>query len=182
VPKFYLEYCDELKLWSRERSTRKLSVAETEFALWTWYRLTYYGRNEEKKKHRDAFFKDQWVQERRASKIAESLKELGRLDIARSYLDTDANLAAIIAWVEFERTLRALLATASAVKAKDGKVVDLIYELPMKAVPRSREELTYLWLRDRRGRNEVIHTGLKLQRREAEDIVNGVVEFIQYSS
>jgi hypothetical protein len=130
VPKFYLEYCEELKLWGHERSTRQLDVAETEFALWAWYRLTYYGRNEERKKNRDNFFKDQWVQDRRAHRIAYALKELGRLDIARSYLDTDANLAAIIAWVEFERSVRNILGAEKASNARNGRVMDLIDELP----------------------------------------------------
>lgn len=179
VPKFYLEYCEELKLWGHERSTRQLDVAETEFALWTWYRLTYYGKNEARRKNRDNFFKDPWVQDRRASRIAYALKELGRLDIARSYLHTDANLAAIIAWVEFEAAVRNLL---GAEKARDRGVIDLIYELPVQAVPRSREELKRLWLRDTRGRNEVIHQGLRLTRKEAEEVVNDVVEFLAHNS
>jgi hypothetical protein len=179
VPKFYLEYCEELKLWGHERSTRQLDVAETEFALWTWYRLTYYGKNEERKKNRDNFFKDQWVHDRRASRIAYALQGLGRLDIARSYLHTDANLAAIIAWVEFESSLRNLL---GATNARNRSVPNLIDELPVQAVPRSREELKHLWFRDRRGRNEVIHQGLELKREEAEEVVNDVVEFLAHNS
>lgn len=182
VPKFYLEYCEELKLWGHERSTRQLDVAETEFALWTWYRLTYYGRNEERKKNRDNFFRDQWVQDRRAHRIAYALKELGRLDIARSYLDTDANLAAIIAWVEFERSVRNILGAEKASNARNGRVMDLIDELPVGAVPRSRNELKQLWGRDGRGRNEVIHHGLQLTRNEAEEVVNDVVEFFAHNS
>ncbi len=179
VPKFYLAYCEELQMWSHERSTRQLDVAETEFALWTWYRLTYYGKNEERKKNRDNFFKDQWVQDRRASRIAYALQGLGRLDIARSYLHTDANVAAIIAWVEFESSVRKLL---GAEKARDLGVIDLINKLPVQAVPRTREELKRLCLRNTRGRNEVIHQGLKLTRKEAEELVNDVVEFLAHNS
>ena len=169
-------------MWSHERSTRQLDVAETEFALWTWYRLTYYGKNEERKKNRDNFFKDQWVQDRRASRIAYALQGLGRLDIARSYLHTDANLAAIIAWVEFEGSVRNLLGAEKATNARNRRVIDLIGDLPVTAIPQSREDLKHLWVRDGRGRNEVIHGGLKLTRKEAEELVNDVVEFLAHNS
>jgi hypothetical protein len=182
VPRFYFEYCQELRLWGRERSTRRLDVAETEFALWTWYRLTYYGRNEEKRKHRDNFFQDQWVQERRASRIACALKELGRLDIARSYLDTDPNVAAIIAWVEFERAVRDLVGAEKPSKMRIARMTDLIDELPVNSVPRDRNELKCLWVRSGRGRNAVIHQSLKLRRGEAEDIVNEVVKFFDHNA
>lgn len=182
VPKFYFEYCEELKLWGKEKSTRQLDVVETEFALWTWYRLAYYGRNEEKRKNRDNFFRDVWVQNRRAIKIAEALKELGRLDIARSYLGIDANLAAIIAWVEFERSVRNLLDAEKVSKARDDGILDLIDKLPVVAVPRSRNDLKQLWLRKGRGRNEVIHQGLQLTLGEAREIVNDVVDFLAHNS
>jgi hypothetical protein len=182
VPKFYLEYCEELKLWGKETSARQLNVVETEFALWTWYRLTYYGRNEEKRKNRDNFFKDPWIQDRRAMKIAEALQDLGRLDIARSYLDVDANLAAIIAWVEFERSVRNLFDAENVSKARGVGMIDLIDNLPLQAVPRSRKELKYLWLRGGRGRNEVVHQGLPLTASEAKEIVNDVVEFLAHNA
>ena len=163
-------------------SRKAFDVAETQFALWTWYRLTYYGRNEERKKNRDNFFKDQWVQDRRAYRIAHGLKGLGCLDIARSYLGTDDNVAAIIAWVEFEGSVRNLLGTEKATSARNRRVIDLIGELPVKAVPRSREELKHLWVRDGRGRNQIIHHSLKLTRKEAEEVVNDVVEFLAHNS
>ena len=98
-------------------------------------------------------------------KIAEALKELGRLGIARSYLGIDDNLAAIIAWVEFERSVRSL-----------------IDDLRMEAVPRSQNDLKHLWARKGRGRNEVIHRGLQLAPGEAREIMNDVVEFLTHNS
>lgn len=182
VPKFYLDYCDELKLWGREASSRQLDVVETEFALWTWYRLTYYGRNEEKRKHRDNFFSDPWIRDRRAVKIANALKGLGRLDIARSYLRVDVNLAAIIAWVEFERPVRTLLDPKKLNKASDDGMLDFIDKLPVEAIPRSRKELKYLWDRNGRGRNKVIHGGLQLAVHEATEVVDEVAQFLARNS
>lgn len=182
VPKFYLEYSQELKLWSKEKSSRKLSVAETEFALWTWYRLTYYGRNEERKRNRDNFFKDPWVRDRRAGKIAESLKELGRLDLAWSYLDTDATVAAIIAWVEFELMVRKVLANAGVRTSRDHTMEDLIGKLPTDAIPRSRDDLKVLWHQFGRGRNDVMHQGAKLTRLEAERVLQEVLQFIEHNT
>ncbi|HBY59477.1 MAG TPA: hypothetical protein DEH78_06615 [Solibacterales bacterium] len=188
VPEFYFEYCEELELWGRKRSSRELGAVKAEFALWTWYRLAHYGRNEVKRKHRNNFFKDPWVQERRAARVANALPELGRLDIARSYVGVDPNLAAIIAWVEFEWALRRLL---SAEQMREIGVPDLIDKLPMTAVPGSRDDLKQLWLRGRgalvgsrgkRGRNEVIHQGLALEKDEARLIVDDVVEFVDFNS
>jgi len=182
VSKFYLDYCEELKLWGKEKSTRHLNVVETEFALWTWYRLTYHGRNEEKKKNRNNFFGDSWVQDRRAMKIAESLKELGRLDIARSYLEVDANLTAIIAWVEFELSVRNLNGQQQVGSETGDRILNLIDALPLNAIPQSRDKLKFLWFRRRRGRNEVIHQGLKLTASEAKEILNDVSEFLEHNS
>lgn len=56
VPKFYLDYCAELKLWGTQKSSRELDVVQTEFALWTWYRMAHHSREEEKKKHKKSFF------------------------------------------------------------------------------------------------------------------------------
>ena len=64
----------------------------------------------------------------------------------------------------------------------DRGVIDLIGELPLKALPRGREELKHLWVRNRRGRNEVVHHGLKLTRKEAEEVVNDVVDFLAHNS
>ena len=178
VPKFYLEYCQELKLWGREKSSRNLSVAETEFALWTWYRLTYYGRNEEKRKNRDNFFKDPWVQDRRAYRIAESLKELGRLDLARSYLDTDATVAAIIGWLEFELMVRKVLAKAGVSTTRTDNMDHLIKKLPADAVPRSRTDLKTLW----HHRNEVMHQGARLSKVQADLVLQDVRQFIEYNA
>lgn len=67
IPEFYLRYCNELKVWSEhDWPTRsKLSVVEAEFALWTWYRLAYFGRKEERRAHYKNFFGDRWVQEKK---------------------------------------------------------------------------------------------------------------------
>lgn len=181
VPKFYFAYCEELKLWGKEKSSRQLDVVQTEYALWTWYRLAYYGKNEEKRKNKDNFFKDPWVQNRRALKVSDALKGLGRLDIARSYVGVDANLAATIAWVEFEHSIRTLVPPDRMNRAKENSVLDLIDKLPTGALPRRRTDLKHLWLRKGRGRNEVIHQGLRLTSDEANEIVNEVVDFVAFN-
>lgn len=178
VPKFYLDYCAELNLWGTKKSTRELDVVQTEFALWTWYRMAHHSREEEKKIHKKKFFGDPWIQERRAKKIAEALQGLGRLDVARSYLGVDNNLAGIIAWVEFELAVRSLL---GAKKRKTG-MLDLIRALPLGAVPEAREVLEFTWERNGRGRNQVMHEGLKLELLEAKEIVGQVNKFLVYNS
>jgi hypothetical protein len=178
VPRFYLEYCQELKLWSKEKSSSKLSVAQTEFALWTWYRLTYYGRSEERKRNRDNFFKDPWVRNRRSSKIAESLKELGRLDVAWSYLDTDPTVAAIAAWLEFELMVRKVLAKVGVRTSRNDTMDDLIRNLPTEAIPQSRDDLKNVWRR----RNDVMHQGEKLSREAAEWVLQDVLHFVEYNA
>ena len=38
VPKFYIKYCEELKLWSQHRwhTLHELTVEKAEYAFWTW--------------------------------------------------------------------------------------------------------------------------------------------------
>lgn len=182
LPKFYMRYCAELEMWGRASTTQKLNVAEAELALWTWYRLAHYGRKEERKKHRDAFYNDPWVQERRAKQIAESLNGLGRIDLARSYIGLDPNVAAIIAWVEFESFARDLMGKGRPDSGARVSVRDLVNQLPAEAIPRSRDELLRLWYRNRRGRNEVVHSGLQLERNEAKAVVDGVMEFLAHNA
>lgn len=77
VPEFYIDYCTELKEWAeRDWDTkRKLSVVQAEFALWTWYRFAYkIGKREDRRPHKNKFNKDKWVQEKRAKRIATSLR------------------------------------------------------------------------------------------------------------
>jgi hypothetical protein len=182
VPEFYLRYCEELVEWGKKASLRQLTAVETEYALWTWYRLANYGRNEERKKHRNRFFKDPWVQERRALKIALALKERGRLDLAQSYLAVDANLAATIAWVEFELTVRKMLKAKGISILKQETMMELINKLPAESLPGTRDELRLIWQRYGRGRNQVVHGGLKLDAAEAKAIVADVTEFVAHNS
>lgn len=74
VPQYYTKYCEELREWSKRAWKTEDAVVKTEFALWTWYRLAYHGEEREREKHRQAFFADSWVQQRRARQIALSFK------------------------------------------------------------------------------------------------------------
>ena len=177
VPDFYIEYCKELKKWSgREWPTRrKLSVLDTEFALWTWYRLTYFGRREERRRHREAFFNDRWVQERRAERIACALGPIGKLDLARSYLKTQPTVAAMIAWREFETKVRNMLGSLG----EKASIWELIERLPESSFPPSlAKDKLNLW----RKRNPVIHAGHELKTSEdASVILDGVIAFIDHN-
>ena len=182
VPKFYVEYCRELKLWGEKASRRRLSAVETEFALWTWYRFSNYGRDEERRKHRNRLFRDPWVADRRAFRVAESLKGRSRIDLARSYVPIDANVAAAIAYIELERTIRQILHRDDVHEMKDDDFRALVKELPMSALPSGRQELLDLWKGNSKGRskgrNAVIHGTATLNPADAVEIIRGVSDFI----
>ena len=48
----------------------------------------------------------------------------------------------------------------------------------MSALPSGRQELIDLWKRNGKGRNEVIHGTATLNRADAEEIIQGVSDFI----
>jgi hypothetical protein len=181
VPEFYIEYCRELKLWGEKASSRKLNVEEAEFALWTWYRLANFGKEEEKKRHRKRFRMDAWVRDRRASRITNPLETNDRLELAASYLKIDPTLTAVIAWLEFELAVREILHDAKVDTYKMDMKTMLEY-LPEEAIPGNPEELKELWRRYRNGRkigrNQVMHDGQKLKQDEASSILTDVARFL----
>jgi hypothetical protein len=180
IPKFYVEYCRELRLWGEKASSRRLSAADTEFALWTWYRFSNYGRDEDKRKHRNRLFRDPWVAERRAFRVAESLKGRSRIDLAMSYVSIDANVAAAIAYIELERTIRQILAKDPTRETKANDFRELVEKLPMSALPTSSRDLVDLWKGNGKGRNAVIHGTATLNPAAAAEIIRGVSDFIDH--
>ena len=182
VPKFYIKYCQELKAWSEHKwpTPCKLTVAEAEYALWTWYRLAYYGKDSKhRRRHEREFSKNRWVQEQRARQIADSLRDLDRLDLARSFLDTDETVAAIIAWREFEAKVREV--TNSRYKeASMPSLIDIL--LPNKLPPnQTKDGLKRLWTVC--GRNPIMHQGDEISdKAEARRVLNGVDEFIEHNT
>jgi len=185
VPTYYIEYCKELEEWSKRKwpTPHKLTVVDAEFALWTWYRLSYHSRSkEERKKHQRNFFKDPWVQERRAHRLARSLDGIGKLDLARSYLDVDPTVAAMIAWRELEIEMRRIVRTRDADAAEKCNFMGLLNKLPPDAFSRNltKNDLESLWSR----RKYVVHLGEEIaeerasRREAAATVLNGVVEFI----
>jgi hypothetical protein len=171
---YYLEYCQELKKWGEQF---QLTVVETEFALWTWYRLAYYGGKAEQKDHRRKFDRDPWVRQRRAQRIKESLHAAETMDLARFFLDADDHtLGAIIAWREFECRARDLL------RNRGDRTVKEVHALHMDDVaallPPSRStEYTFadLW----KYRNPVMHEDYEIPVEEAKKVVRCVDEFIE---
>jgi len=111
VPQYYIRYCQELRAWSKRARKTQFSAVKTEFALWTWYRLAHFGEPGECEKNRRAFFTDSWVQERRAKQIADSFKDgsMRPLDLARSFLESQPTISAMIAWREIETVAKELL-------------------------------------------------------------------------
>jgi hypothetical protein len=195
VPKFYIQYCKELRLWRSEKSNgKRLSVRQTQYALWTWYRLTHFGKREERTKNRDNFFEDPWVQKRRSIKIADSLGNRGRLDLARSYLETAPTVAAIIAWREFEVKIREVHARNNRPVTLKDTVWYLIDHLPQRALCGNAQELNQLWVR----RNAVMHDGESLTAKhpfekmtaseraseisKARSILNAICRFINHNT
>ena len=168
VPEYYLEYCRELARWGKRFN---LTVVETQYALWTWYRLAQYGSREQQKQNSRTFYRDPWVKERRAKRIAESLNVRGKLDFARFFLDTDPTLAAIIAWRQFEIAARDFLRTRDEKVTEDLNMPDIIAKLP----PGRSAPWESVWER----RNHVMHDGWRIPKEEAEKALQGVVEFIE---
>lgn len=188
VPEFYTDYCKELLAWSRRARPRcsELNVAETEFALWTWYWFAHRsGTSDARRKHYRAFVKDPWVQERRALRIAEGLGRIEKLDLARSYLGTEPTVAAIVAWREMEKEVRRVLGKDRNAKMCD--LLDAVGTLKPAALPVgwTSETLRNLWKRIGPGRNLVMHalsTEDEVTPEEAEQIVNGVREFVDHNT
>lgn len=196
VPEFYIKYCEELKAWSegewprrsnpvveRERLRSHLTVVDVEFALWTWYRLAYIdGTDREQRQHGNNFYLDPWVQDRRAQRIPESLGQVGRLGLARSYLYTEPTVTAIIAWRELETAMRKTLLDLGKTTTDKDDFEALLGILPDSAFPRNlrKYDLRDLWRR----RNPVMHKGEEIaeeataRRMEAARVLNGVVEFM----
>jgi hypothetical protein len=176
VPEYYIKYCTELREWSKTASDTANSAVKTEFALWTWYRLAHFGKPVEKKKHHQAFFTDSWVQQRRAWQIAESLKEgnIGLLDFARSFLDSQPIVAAMIAWREFENAARYVVGSSND-KNTPRNIYNVIRRLPL-----SDSEKEALWSLWEPLRNDVMHNDLEIKKKDAEKVLTGVEEFIRY--
>ena len=176
VPEFYLRYCKELREWSERTwpTPRKLNVVKAEFALWTWYRLACRGKGDKnRRQHKREFLRDHWVQKQRSKQIAGSLGSIDRLDLARAFLDTDPTAAAIIAWRELETEVRRVTDCQEEIG-----VPTLIDGLQLDG--RAKDDLKGLWAGWRGfGRNPVMHRGTEVSdKREAELVLNGVVEFI----
>lgn len=173
VPRYYIKYCDELREWSKRAEKTKDSVVKTEFALWTWYRLAHYGEPGECEKHRQAFFTDSWVQQRRAKQIADSFKDGGlkRLDLAGSFLDSQPIVAAMIAWREFETVAREVVRRSGDEVPE--QMPSVIWRLPLSIS--EKKALQIVWSL----RKDVIHNGLRIKPGVAEKVLNAVVRFIE---
>jgi len=165
--KYYREYCGELEKWGNHF---KLTVTETEFALWTWYRLANYGSKERREEHRSKFDRDPWVRQQRASRARKSLKATDKMGLARFCLDTDHTLGAIIAWREFEIRVRELPGNRRIGKNYSPKMSDLIARFP----PSQKETYTGLWEK----RNGVMHDDLPMSEKDARNVVQTVGEFL----
>ncbi|GLC27767.1 hypothetical protein [Roseisolibacter agri] len=178
VPTFYIDYCTELREWARRRwATPGIrTVVDAEFALWTWYRLAY-SRKHADPVHHGRFHRDEWVQERRALRIAKALNTTDRLDLARSYLETDATVAALIAWRELEVVARTV--SGPGVLREDNCRA-LLRKLPPERFPRGTDGYTLANLWDRR--NQVTHHGAEVSRVDAKRIVDGVTAFVEHNS
>lgn len=178
VPAFYVDYCTELREWARRRWTTPgiRTAVDAEFALWTWYRLAY-SRKKPEPVHHGRFHGDEWVQERRAERIATALKATDRLDLARSYLTTEPIAAALIAWRELEVTSRRLL--GARVIPKDN-CPTLLRKLPPEKFPAGMNEHTFTKLWERR--NPVTHHGAEVSPVDAKRIVDGVTAFLAHNS
>lgn len=173
VPQYYIQYCTELREWSQRAFGTRDSVVKAEFALWTWYRLAHYGASEDCERHRLAFFGDPWIQQRRAMRIAESLKEgdLRPLDLARSFLDSLPTVSAMIAWREFE-------VAAKAVLRRSGDEVPSNMPLLIRRLPLNDQEKRTL-RRHWNARNDVMHEGRSIKKGDAEKVLNDIDNFIE---
>jgi hypothetical protein len=99
-----------------------------------------------------------------------------------SYVPIDANVAAAIAYIELERTIRQILHRDDVHEMKDDDFRALVKELPMSALPSGRQELLDLWKGNSKGRskgrNAVIHGTATLNPADAVEIIQGVSDFI----
>jgi hypothetical protein len=182
VSEYYIDYCNELREWAFALSSDKLNVAQTQFALWTWYRLAYFGRKEDRRRHWRAFRDDPWIKQQRATKLAKSLGEIGRIDLARSYIGSYSDVAAIIAWVEYERAVRQRLKDNPILDDKRATIFDLIDELPSDALCFDRTHLKALWKR----RNDFVHPNPigpppKMSPEEAVTLINNIQSFVDHN-
>jgi len=183
VPEFYVDYCEELLWWSRWEPLRRpeLNVAETEFALWTWYWFAHRpgGNSDDRRKHFRAFSTDPSVRARRADRIAHALRGIDKLDLANSYLKTEPTVAAIIAWRELERELRRILGHSG----KMGDLIPMIESLKPSALPAdwTGQDLSRLWSRTGPGRDQVMHVGSEVEPDDAEIVVNSVRSFVEHN-
>jgi hypothetical protein len=198
VPSFYINYCQELRLWSergtptesaarwKARNRRRFTVVDTEFALWTWYRFAFIkgmGNNKEHRRHRTNFFRDPWVQDRKAEKISESLGVIGKLDLARSYIRIQPTVAAMIAWRELEVEVRRILNDGRRATGESYTFRSLIEMLPTDAFSRDLTKEDVLDLRGRR--NAVMHEGEEIACNEeearlyAKKVVSGISAFVE---
>jgi hypothetical protein len=183
VPKFYVKYCQELKTWSEHRwpTARKLTVLEAEYALWTWYRLAFHGKDaSQRRRLQREFSKDYWIQQQRAQLIADSFKDLDKLDLARSYLEAEPTVAAIIAWRELTVTVHAILDALGRQTSVDDTIWDRIGMLPDDALPagQTRRGLLDLWQK----RNYVMKDGDEIAPDNAAKILAGVAKFIDHNT
>ena len=183
VPDFCVDYCEELLVWSKEKvlGPPDLNVAETEFALWTWYWFAHgrSGNRESRRKHFTAFLTDRWVQDRRALKIARAWRGIDKLDLARSYLDTEPTVAAIIAWREFERELKRVLGH----EGKMHQLLHMIDDSTSATLPDgwTSERIWQLWHRTGPGRDAVMHRGSEVSPEDAASIVGLVRSFVDFN-
>jgi hypothetical protein len=181
VPEFYVDYCGELLVWSEHWAHRRprLSVVETEFALWTWYWFAHHsGDNDARRKHFRAFSTDPWVHERRADRIADALKGVDKMDLARSYVKTEPTVAAIIAWRELETELRRALGAPRGDEVRE--LIDRLDEVPgLLPAGWAGGDLKRLWCRTGPGRNQVMHDGREVSPKDAATIVNSVTIFLE---
>jgi hypothetical protein len=175
VPAFYIEYCKELRIWSeREWHTPGVkTVVHVEFALWTWYRFAFSGGTEARG-HRVSFTHNRWIQGRRAARVARSLGPLGKLDLARSYLDTDPTVAAMIAWRELEIRIREIIGRRAPPETVFHALINRL--TPTMLPPGiSIGDLHNL----RRRRNSVTHEGAEIEKMEAGDVLEKVAAFVE---
>jgi hypothetical protein len=185
VPKFYIRYCKELRKWSQHRwpTAHALSVEKAEYALWTWYRFAHEGMGGKAGTDYTDFMTDHWVGQQRAEMIAESLYGQNRLDLARSYVNTDPTVAAIIAWREFAVKVREMVDSLRLkITGDDRKKIWTLIEIletHNKIPPHwKKDDLEELW----RKRNKVMKEGYDdITLTEATRIVNQVEKFIRES-
>ena len=186
LPEFYRKYCMELREWAGHKWPTKgrLTVVETEYALWTWYRLAYHGENAKKRNRAGREFKnDGWIQDQRERQVAVSLNWGSRLDLARAYVKSDPTVAAIIAWREFEVKLGPLGIEKNREDGTRLSAKERIRLLSADQIPPgwNIETLTRTWCGGKIERNDVMHYDKNLESDEARRIVDVVDAFIRHN-